>query len=115
MAVHLTRRDGTVGPASRSVAIPAELAPKSSHEAERVVQLPSHVRWSGPERSYDLSDPIQRRLVYEQVLSEGTVADVQRFVSLDDLLALWGDLVLPAHVREAWDRWFVDHGLHPAC
>lgn len=113
MALHLTQRDGTVGPASRTVAIPARLAATTS-EAGRVVQLPAHVRWSGPERTYDLSDPAQRRLVYEQVLSEGTVADVERFVGLEDLLALWGDLVLPAHVREAWNRWFRDHGL-PAC
>jgi len=86
-----------------------------SSEAGRIVQMPAHVRWSGPERTYDLSDPAQRSLVYEQVLSEGTVADVERFVGLDDLLALWGDLVLPAHVREAWDNWFLERGLDPAC
>ncbi len=86
-----------------------------SSEAGRIVHLPAHVRWSGPERTYDLSNPAHRRLVYEQVLAEGTVADVERFVGLDDLLALWGDLVLPAHVRDVWDSWFLDRGLHPAC
>lgn len=80
-----------------------------------MVRLPAHVRWSGPERTYDLTNSTERQLVYEQVLAEGAVADVERFVGLDDLLELWGDLVLPVHVRQAWETWFLDRGLHPAC
>jgi hypothetical protein len=80
-------------------------------ETEQFVQLPLYVRWSGPERTYDLSDPAERRLVYEQVLSEGTAADVERFVGLDDLLHVWSDLVLPKHLRKAWELWFAERDL----
>ena len=44
--------------------------------------------------------------VYEQVLREGTEDDVRHFVRLDELVDLWDELVLPDHVRGAWDRWF---------
>jgi hypothetical protein len=69
-----------------------------------VVRLPNHVFWSGPERTWDLRDRRQRIQVYELVLTEGTEADVRRFINLDDLVELWTDLWLPPHVRSAWSN-----------
>jgi hypothetical protein len=65
-----------------------------------------HVRWSGPDLLYDLSDRTDRARVYEQVLREGTDDDVRFFVQPDDLLDLWDELVLPPSVRESWASWF---------
>lgn len=42
--------------------------PKAAGE----VELPFHIRWSGPSISYDLNDRADRARVYEQVLREGT-------------------------------------------
>jgi hypothetical protein len=48
--------------------------------------------------------------VYEQVLREGNADDIRRFIDLDELIALWDDLVLPPYVRRAWAAWFHRHG-----
>ncbi len=69
-----------------------------------VVVLPLHVRWSDPQRSYDLARRSDRIAVYEQVLQEGGVEDIGRFVSLDGLIEVWDDLYLPAHIRAAWTK-----------
>jgi hypothetical protein len=54
--------------------------------------------------------------VYEQVLTEGTDEDVRFYVTLDDLIDLWPDLVLPHHVRRAWARWLATRrGVAVAC
>jgi hypothetical protein len=37
-----------------------------------VIMLPLHIAWSGPPRSFALSDRKQRARAYEQVLREGT-------------------------------------------
>ncbi|HTX01866.1 MAG TPA: hypothetical protein VMD59_23990 [Acidimicrobiales bacterium] len=80
------------------------------------ITLPLHVRWSDPELSYDLDDPHERRMVYEQVLVEGTEDDVRRFVDPDVLLHEFSELVLPPHVRRAWVAWFRRHrGVEPTC
>jgi hypothetical protein len=88
------------------VAIPDDVdAVEAAHKAHGVIELPSHVRWSGPQRLYDLDDRRDRALVYEQVLTEGTDEDVRRFIDIDQLIELWPDLVLPRHVQTAWAHW----------
>ena len=67
--------------------------------------MPQRVRWSGPQRTYDLADRHDRLLVYEQVMTEGTDDDVRAFIDVDEVVALWGELVLPRHVRRAWGAW----------
>jgi hypothetical protein len=59
------------------------------------VELPLHIRWSGPALSYDLDDRADRARVHEQVLREGTEDDVRFYVDADQLLELWDELVLP--------------------
>lgn len=111
MAEHRTTRDGTVGPSTRPVAIPRAVAQLRGKHVSGVVELPAHIRWASPRRVYDLADRRDRALVYEQVLAEGTEIDLERYVELDGLIDLWRELVLPRHVRAAWDRWFAENGL----
>jgi hypothetical protein len=88
------------------VAVPDDIKDSYLEKASGQVELPFHIRWSGPELTYDLAD---RARVYEQVLREGTEEDVRYFVDVDVLLDLWDDLVLPPTVRRAWADWFERH------
>lgn len=87
------------------MAIPDDVDAPGVDKASGVVNLPLHVQWSGRPRYYDLADRRQRALVYELVLTEGTDDDVRSFIDVDELVRLWGDLVLPEHVRLAWSQW----------
>lgn len=102
-------RTHELGPAARPVAVPDDLDDLAGAKATGRVELPFHVRWSGPPITYDLSVRADRARVYEQVLREGTEDDVRFYVDPDELLELWGDLVLPATVRRAWRDWFRRH------
>jgi hypothetical protein len=79
-----------------------------------VVELPLHLKWSGP-RTFDLADPVQRRRVYEIVLREGGAQDVARYVDPDVVTDLLPDLVLPARVRRAWEVWAEETGRRRRC
>lgn len=90
-------------------AVPDDLDSADVEMAGGVVELPLHIRWSGPPRRYDLADRQQRARVYEQVLREGNEDDVRRFIRADELIDLWDELVLPRHVRQAWAAWLQRH------
>lgn len=96
-------RTSELGPAARPVAVPVEL--DGSAKARGEVELPLHIRWSGPPITYDLADRADQARVYEQVLREGTEEDVRFYVDADALLELWDELVLPPSVRTAWAGW----------
>lgn len=98
-----------MGPWTRPVSVPDDVDDPTIAKAAGVVELPSWVRWSGPPRRYDLANRAERALVYEQVLTEGTEADVRFLVVVDDLIELWDDLVLPGYVRVAWAEWLEVH------
>jgi hypothetical protein len=85
--------------------VPADLDGRSDPGVLGRVELPPHLRWSGPAKTYDLANRSDRARVYEQVLREGTDDDVRRFVRANDLVDLWDELVLPRHVRAAWSDW----------
>ena len=89
--------------------MPADLDDRSASKAHGRVQLPLHIRWSGPPVTYDLDDRADRARVYEQMLREGTEDDVRFYVDAD-LPELWDELVLPPAVREAWAPWIEDRG-----
>jgi len=100
------RGRATANPAS----IPDDLDNPAIEKATGIVELPFHIRWSGPSRrTYDLSDRQQLARVYEQVLQEGIDDDVRYFVRSEDLIDLWDELVLPPHVSRAWAKWLKDH------
>jgi len=84
-------------------AIPDRLWRLDIADAVAVVELPRHVHWSGPSRSYDLGDREDRARVYEIVLREGSAGDLRRFIDGAFLLDLWDELVLPRPLRNAWD------------
>jgi hypothetical protein len=67
--------------------------------------LPFHVRWSDPVVVYDLAVRKDRIRVYEQVLREGTEADVLYFIDPGELVDLFDELVLPPKVRLTWKAW----------
>ncbi len=94
---------------AQAPAVPDDLEDVDVEKASGVVELPVHIRWSGPPRRYDLSDRQQRARVYEQVLREGNEDDIRRFVRVDDLIDMWDELVLPRHVRRAWVDWLELH------
>lgn len=96
-----------LGPYSRPVELPDDVDAPAVIKASGRIQLPLHVRWSGPPKTYDLDDRRDRSRVYEQVLREGTAEDIRFFIDVDQLLDLWDDLVLPRFVRRAWADWFL--------
>lgn len=71
-------------------------------EAFASIVLPGHLHWSGPSRTYFLSDRVDRARVYEIVLREGTESDLLAYVDGGLLVDLWDDLVLPPVLRAAW-------------
>jgi hypothetical protein len=89
--------------------IPDDIDDPAVAKASGVVTLPRHINWSRPDPTYDLSDRGERIRVYEQVLREGTAADVRYFIDVDELIDLWDEMVLPRAVSEAWIRWLARH------
>ncbi len=108
-----TRRSSQIGPATRPVAIPDDVADPTVPKATGRVELPPNVRWSDPPVIYDMAERRDRISVYEQVLTEGTEADVRFFIDVGQLVDLWDDLVLSPRVRTAWGAWLGDRGLLP--
>jgi hypothetical protein len=97
------------------VAVPDDLDDPSLPKASGKVELPLHIRWSGPPITYDLNDRADRARVYEQVLREGTEDDVRHYVDADQLLELFDELVLPPPVRRAWADWLPRHRATRRC
>jgi len=60
---------------------------------------------------YDLDDVADRMSVYKQVLSHGVAEDVRRFIRVEELARLWGQMILPSYVRDVWGPWLRRHGL----
>lgn len=95
------------GPFARPVELPEDVDNREIKKASGRIQLPMHIRWSGPPKTYDLDDRRDRSRVYEQVLREGTAEDVRFYIDVEQLRELWDDLVLPSYVRRAWAEWFM--------
>jgi hypothetical protein len=95
-----------LGPFARPVELPEDVDDRAITKASGRIQLPLHVRWSGPPKTYDLDDRRDRSRVYEQVLREGTREDIRFYIDVDELLELWDDLVLPSYVRRVRANWF---------
>ncbi len=102
-------RSSELGPAARPVAVPDDLDDPTLRKARGEVELPLHIRWSGPPITYDLDDRADRARVYEQVLREGTEDDVRFYVDGHQLRDLFYELVLPPPVRRAWAGWLRRH------
>ncbi len=86
----------------RPVQVPNALPRLPLEQALATVELPLHLNWSDRGRRYDLRDRQQRARVYEIVLREGGPDDVLSYVDGALLVDLWGELVLPSAIRDAW-------------
>jgi transcriptional regulator with XRE-family HTH domain len=101
-AVPIMRFDERTTRRGRTITVPSRLPRLSPARALATVQLPLHLHWSAPPRSFALRDRAQRARVYEIVLREGGPTDIQTYVDGVLLAELWPDLVLPQEVRAAW-------------
>jgi hypothetical protein len=99
----------------RRASVPREFGDKeSSAPLTGVLRLPLHIWWSGDESSLlDMADSNDRRFAYEQILSNGTAADVDELIHPAQLVQDWDDLFLTAAVAEIWVPWFEAH--HELC
>ena len=89
--------------------MPEDLDDPSVPKASGEVELPFHIRWSGPPITYNLNDRADCARVYEQVLREGTETDIRYYVDADQLRELFDALVLPPPVRRVWADWLRRH------
>lgn len=73
--------------------------------AHGTVELPLRLFWSAPDRSFDLDDPAERKLLYQTVLREASrPEDLTVYLNGDTLAGLWTELYLPMGVRRAWEE-----------
>ncbi|HEX2029224.1 MAG TPA: hypothetical protein VHF25_14615 [Nitriliruptorales bacterium] len=99
----------------RPFALPTDLEDLEGPKARGVVTLPLHIDWSR-QRSYDLDDRADRRRLYEQVLREGTLEDLRRYIDVDHLVDVWEELYLPAEIKQAWWKLLTEErGLQLRC
>jgi hypothetical protein len=71
-----------------------------------MVEIPVSVGW-GPQRVYDLGNPVDRQYLYQTVLSEASTLDqLTRLVNKDLLIELWPQLHLPRYCVRRWHTAF---------
>ena len=78
-------REGKGG-VTRPVAFPEDIADPTIPKESGIVELPLHIHWWEPFRTYDLDDQLDRETVYREVLTEGTPDDVRTYIRLDELV-----------------------------
>ena len=105
-----------VGMVTRPVPMPDDVADPAMPKASGRVVLPLHVHWWEPlDRVYDLDNRADRRTLYAQVLTDGTPDDVRWFIDVEQLVDMWGELLLPSHVESLWKEWLHERGFMPRC
>ena len=62
---------------------------------------PTYIVWSADQ--IDLSDPFQRRWYIQQALTRGRAEDL-RALNLDEVAAIFDEIILPEDVRSLWQR-----------
>lgn len=87
---------------SRPYAVPSRLWALPASVALGRFEAPTHLWWSGPPRTFNLAERVDRLRAYEVVLREGTPTDISTIVDGMLLREAWPDLVLPAPLRSAW-------------
>lgn len=86
--------------------IPASLSDLHG-PTEGTVSLPLHLCWSGPTR-YDVTQFNQRLRLYQIVIAEGEVDDLQAFLDAGHLMTVWPMLRRLLHQRyvRPWEERF---------
>lgn len=66
--------------------------------------MPQHLFWSAADRRFDLDARHDALAAYQSVLHNARdVGDLAAFLNSSLLCELWGDLILAARVRQAWE------------
>ena len=91
-----------VGDRGEPYLVPDRLWQLDPAEAFAAVILPRRLHWSGPSRTYKLTNRRDRARIYEIVLREGSANDLLTYVDGTLLVDLWDELVLPTPIRDAW-------------
>jgi len=86
----------------RPYAVPSRLWRLAPEVALRRFEPGITLWWSGPPRTFDLSERAERCRLYEIVLREGRPADIEDIVDGVLLCEAWSDLVLPRGLAAAW-------------
>ena len=86
----------------RPYPVPSALWRLPIHRAFRTITTATHLWWSGPPRTFDLSDRSQRLRAYEIVLREGGPDDIESIVDGLLLAESFDELVVPRPLRAAW-------------
>jgi hypothetical protein len=81
-------RTPELSPSARPVAVPEDCDDPFLPKGRGRVELPLHIRWSGPPVTHDPDDRADRARVYQQVLSEGTEDDVRHYIEAAELREL---------------------------
>ena len=69
-----------------------------------VVELPRHLFWSALDHKFNLDARYDALAAYQNVLNNARAdEDLSRYLNLALLRDLWGDLILPARIRQAWE------------
>lgn len=71
-----------------------------------IVSLPQSVYWQADRFNIDLSRPGKIEMVYQNVLAEGLLEDICRFVNADHLRRVWRNLRLDRRLRQMWEERF---------
>lgn len=74
--------------------------------ASGVVTLPLRLRWVPGARSYDVGELGGARVVYQAVITEGTMDDQRRYLNRDRLVSVWPELNLDQRVVSLWEGRF---------
>lgn len=74
--------------------------------SEGIVLLPQSVYWQADRFNIDLSKLGKIEMVYQNVLAEGLLEDICRFVNADHLRRVWHRLRLDRRLRSMWEERF---------
>lgn len=95
MTQHLTIRH------FKPINVPASLTSLQG-PAAGTVSLPHHIVWAPGTNEYDLGDLGAATVVYQAVLTEGTTAEICKYLNADRLIQLWPRLSLDRFIIDAW-------------
>ena len=82
-----------------------DIKSRPAYKKEKLT-LPHHLNWSHIGLVFDMSRPSSRAQLYEIVLEEGSIKDIQEYISFPDLKELWPTLYLPTELRKAWETMY---------
>jgi len=67
------------------------------------IKLPPAVYW-GPDRWFSLSHRSSLHQVYQMVLEEGSIEDINTYLDRRILLSIWNELSLPPRLSYLWEH-----------